>query len=346
MAQNVLFINSGWANEVYWRTASEAMSAAAASLNMPLEIIYADRNPVRAVAIAREVAARPKAARPRFVVFSNEASVAPEILRTLEEAGIDSFMAYSGVQEALKPQLGKPREKFKHWLGSLEPRAEDAGYMTARALIEAARASRVAAARDGKLHMLAIAGDKSTPSSIARNAGMRRAVAEARDVVLQQEVYGEWSRERAAEQMRVLVQRYPEVRIVWAGSDEMAFGAMEVWRSRGGVPGRDGFFSAINTSPAALTAVRTGELSALAGGHFLTGAWALVMLYDYARGRDFKSEGLELTWPMFVLFDPPLVDRFEQRFGASQKPLDFRKYSKALNPRAGAYSFEIEKLLR
>lgn len=345
-AQSVVFINPGRSNEAYWRTASDAMAAAAVSLGMPLEIRYAERNPLQAISIARELAARPRACRPRFVMFVNESSVAPEILRTLEAAQIDSFMAFNGIQESVRAQLGRPRETFKHWLGSLEPQAEEAGYLTAKALIEVARASRVAQASDGKLQMLAIAGDRSTSSSIERNAGMRRAVAEAGDVVLQQEVFGGWSRERAAEQMRVLMQRYPQVRTIWAGNDEMALGAMDAWREAGGKPGRDGFFGAINTSAAALTALRSGELAALAGGHFMAGAWALVMLYDYAHGRDFKPEGLELQKAMFVMFDPLLADRFERRFSASQKPLDFRKYSKALNPKLDRYSFEIEKLLR
>ena len=37
--------------------------------------------------------------------------------------------------------------------------------------------------------MLAIAGDRSTPSSINRNQGMHRAVAEDPTVILEQEVY-------------------------------------------------------------------------------------------------------------------------------------------------------------
>ena len=344
-AQSVVFINPGRSNETYWRTAAEAMEVAAGSLKMQLEVRYAERNPLQAITIAREVAARPKSARPRFVVFANESGIAPEVLRTLEAAQIDNFMAFSGLHDAARSSLGSPREKYKYWLGSLEPRAEDAGYLTARALIDAAKTSSVAMT-DGKLQLLAIAGDRSTPSSIARNAGMRRAVAESKDAVVLQEVYGEWSRERAAEQMRVLMQRYPSARTVWAGNDEMAFGAMDAWRAKGGVPGRDGFFSAINTSAAALTAMRTGELSALAGGHFMAGAWALVMLYDYAHGVDFASEGLELTQPMFILFDPPAIDRFEKRFSAAQSPLNFRHYSKALNPRLKTYGFEINKLLR
>ncbi|MEG0678013.1 MAG: ABC transporter substrate-binding protein, partial [Comamonas sp.] len=273
-AQSVVFINPGRSDETFWRNAAEAMEGAARSLHMTLEVRYAERNPLQAIAIARDVAAR--AERPRFVVFVNENSVAPEILKTLEAAGIDSFVAFSGIQQVQRAQVGQPREKFKHWLGSLEPRAVDAGYMTAKALIEAARASRAAQAQDGRLQLLAIGGDRSTLSSMARNAGMRQAVAEDGDVILVQEVNGEWRRDKAAEQMRVLAQRYPEVRLVWTGNDEMALGAMQAWRARGGIPGRDGFFSTVNTSPAAFAALRSGELSVLAGGHFMAGAWALV----------------------------------------------------------------------
>ncbi|WP_313237712.1 ABC transporter substrate-binding protein [Delftia acidovorans] len=345
-AQSVVFINPGRSDERYWTTVSEAMQDAASSLGMQLQVRYAQRDHLRPIEIARQIAALPKAQRPRYVMFTNDYSVAPEILRTLEAAGIDSFMAFSGVPETLRGQTGVARERYRHWLGSLEPGAEEAGYLTAKSLFAAARASGQARAADGRLHMVAIAGDRSTPSSVERNAGMRRAAAEASDVVLQQEVFGEWRRERAEQQAAVLFQRYPEVRLVWAGNDEMAFGAMQAWRARGGLPGRDAFFSAINSSAAAMTALRTGELSALAGGHFLTGAWALVMLYDHAHGTDFASEGLEQVRPMFTLLDKSQIDRYEHRISAPLAPLDFRSYSKHLNPRLRRYGFELKHLLR
>jgi ABC-type sugar transport system substrate-binding protein len=62
---------------------------------------------------------------------------------------------------------------------------------------------------DGRLHMLAIAGDRSTPASLKRNEGMRRAVAEAKDVVVDQEVYAEWSRAKAQEQSEWLFSATP-----------------------------------------------------------------------------------------------------------------------------------------
>lgn len=345
-AQNVVFINPGKSNEAYWVAAADATQSAATSLGMNLEVKFAERNHLQAIAIAKEIAARPKAQQPRFVIFTNDYGTGPEILKALEAAGIDNFMAYSGIPESMNAQIGRPREKYRHWLGSLETMADDAGYLTAKALFAAARESGLGANKEGKLLMLAIPGDRSTTTSVERTKGMHKAVADAKDVVLVQEVYGEWRRDRAGEQARGLMQRYPEVRIFWAGNDEMAFGAMDAWRARGGKPGQDAFFSGINTSPAALTAKRTGELTALAGGHFMAGAFSMVMLYDYSKGKDFSSEGLELKKPMFVLFDDQLIDRFEQRVSMAKTPLNFRLYSKALNPKLTQYAFEMDKLLR
>lgn len=49
-------------------------------------------------------------------------------------------------------------------------------------------------------------------------------------------------------------------------------------------------------------AIQSGRLEALAGGHFIAGAWSLVMLYDYEHSHDFaKDEGLELEYSMFTL---------------------------------------------
>ncbi|WP_027016365.1 ABC transporter substrate-binding protein [Comamonas composti] len=345
-AQSVVFINPGRHNESYWFLASQAMQAAADSLGMQLEVRYAERDRLLPIAIAREIAARPRSEQPRFVVLTNDYGAAPEVLRILDAAGIDGFLAFNNVSGSARDEIGTPRSTYRHWLGSLEPVAEEAGYLTARALIEAGRRTTGMRAPDGKLQLLAIAGDRSTPSSIKRNEGMRRAVAEAGDVLLMQEVFGEWRRERALEQAHVLYQRYPQVRMVWAGNDEMAFGAMDAWRARGGKPGADMLFSAINLSPASLEARRRHELCALAGGHFLTGAWALVLLHDYAHGKDFASEGLELVRPMFVLLDELLIRRFEARIGVAGTRLDFRRFSKALNPQLERYAFESERLLR
>ncbi|HYC47791.1 MAG TPA: ABC transporter substrate-binding protein [Burkholderiales bacterium] len=344
LAQSVAFINPGKSDEIYWATATQAMQTVAESLGMQFEVQYAQREHLKTLEIAREMMARPVAQRPQYVVITNDYAVAGELLRIIDGAGVKTFLAYSSIPSDQRGDIGAPRTKFKGWLGSLEPRAEDAGYMTAKALIERGKQQK-AYAPDGKLHMVAIAGDRSTPSSINRNLGMRRAVKEDPSVVLEQEIYAAWAREKAAEQSEWLFQRYPHARLVWAGNDLMAFGAMQSWEKRGGKPGVDAWFSGINTSREAMDAIKSGRLTALSGGHFICGAWSLVMIYDHHHGRDFRDEGLELHLPMFTHFDPQLADRYMERFGRGFSGVDFRRFSKVLNPKLKRYNFSFAQFL-
>jgi ABC-type sugar transport system substrate-binding protein len=343
-AQSVAFINPGKSNEIYWVTVTQAMQAAARSLGMSFEVQYAEREPLKTFEIARAVVARPADKRPQYLVITDDYSVADQLVKIADAAGVKSFLAYSSIPADQRAGIGSPRGKYKGWLGSLEPRAEDAGYLTAHALIERGKKEK-AFGDDGKLHMIAIAGDRSTPSSLKRNEGMRRAVEEDGGVVLEQEVYAAWTREIAAEQSEWLYQHYPDARLVWAGNDLMAFGAMASWEKRGGKPGVDAWFSGINTSTEALLAIKSGRLASLAGGHFITGAWALVMLYDYDHGHDFADEGIELERPMFAQFTPQLADRYIKRFSAGFDGVDFGRYSKVKNPRLKRYDFGFAQLL-
>jgi len=132
--------------------------------------------------------------------------------------------------------------------------------------------------------------------------------------------------------------------LVWGGNDEMAFGAMEAAEALGLRAGRELLFSAVNTSREAMQAVVDGRLTALSGGHFLAGAWALVMLYDLHHGRDFASEGLQLQRPMFMLFDKSAARQMLARGGALPAT-DFCAYSKACNPKLKRYRFDSAALL-
>jgi ABC-type sugar transport system substrate-binding protein len=343
-AQSVAFINPGKSDEAYWVTATQAMQAAARSLGMTFEVQYAQREPLKTFEIARDLVARGADKRPDYIVITDDYAVADQLLKIIEPTGVKSFLAYSSIPIDQRGGTGSPRGKYKGWLGSLEPRAEDAGYLTARALIERGRTER-AFAPDGKLHMLAIAGDRSTASSLKRNQGMLRAAVEYPIVVLDQEVYAAWTRENAAAQADWLYRLYPHLKLVWAGNDLMAFGAMTAWEKRAGKPGVDAWFSGINTSTEALEAIKSGRLTSLAGGHFITGAWALVMIYDYHHGRDFADEGLELERPMFAEFTPRLADRYIERFSRGFDSVNFNRYSKVRNPQLKRYDFGFAQLL-
>lgn len=340
-AQSIVFINPGHADEAFWRSASQAMEAAARSLGLKLEVLYAGRDPERTLALSQELAQRPAGLRPDYVILSNDKGVLVPCAQNLAAAGIKSFAAFSGLLPQEQARYS-PRRGLPLLLGSLEPRAQDAGYLSAKALLEQGLARRMRGA-DGRLHLVSIAGDRSTPSSIQRNQGLRQALAEHPQVDLAAQTFADWRRDQARDRMRGLLQRGPAPQLVWAGSDLMAFGAMDAAESLGLKPGRDLLFAAINTSDEAMQALIDGRLSALVGGHFLTGAFALVMLHDLHQGRDFIDEGLSLERPLFMRFDRAAAQRFLAR--PDLRELDFRRFSKVHNPRLRRYDFNPQVLL-
>lgn len=345
-ALSVVFISPGYPDEAYWVAAHQAMQSAAKSLGIRLEHHFTARDQARVMQIAREISQRPAAERPDFVVGTNDRRSLVAMARLLDAAGIQSFGAYSGLHGAEEAQAGPPRKGIRHLIGTLEPDAVEAGYTTAKALIEQGlRERRVGP--DGKVHLLALAGDKSTPTSIYRNQGMERAVQDSRgQAVLEQMVYTGWDRKVAEEKTRYLLERYPQAQLIWSATDQIAFGAMQALRQRGGQPGRELLFSAINTSSPAMEALIAGDLASLSGGHFMAGAWSLVLLYDYAHGHDFaQTEGLVLFRPMFMQFDKESARRYLERFGAGLGGVDFRPYSKVLQPGLRRYDFRLSTLL-
>jgi ABC-type sugar transport system substrate-binding protein len=341
---SVVFINPGKSEEPYWRSATRFMQPAAQQLNIDLEVLYAERDHLKMIELMKQVALRAK--KPDYVILVNEKLAGGEMLKLAERTGIKALFAFSTLEGEQLIEFGPPRKKYSHWLGSITPNAYDAGRLTAEELVHQALKNHVVA-DDGKVHIAAIAGDKATPTGTQRLEGALEVLTKHPSVVFEQTVFGNWERARAKEQAQGLMLRYPKINAFWVASDLMAYGAIEAAEAAGRTAGKDILFSAINNSPEVLQARIKGRISSLAGGHFTAGAWALVMLYDYHHGKDFKPLGLELRMPLFSLLDADLAERFLTRFGDENfSSVDFRRFSRHLHPQLRQYEFSLPAALK
>lgn len=336
LAMSVAFVVPGYASEPYWAGVVSLMQQAAQDLQIRFTPLYADRDRLQEIQLVAEQAALAPKDRPDYLIVAGEKRTLPEQLRLSHASNIKVFLIANSPTVEERPSVGRPRQLFDNWLGSLTPQAEQAGYLTGKALI---KAGLDAGLQDeaGQLHLLALSGSRSTESSLKRNQGLHKALAEYPQVILHQMVHAEWQSEKALFQTRHLLQRYPQTRLIWAGNDQMAFGAMQAARELGRIPGQDLLFSGINATLEGMRALLEGQLSAVAGGHYTAGAWALVLLYDYDKGIDFAdTEELEMEYPMFNLFSKTQAQQF---LAGHRGPSDFRAYSKALNPSVKHYDF-------
>lgn len=274
-AASVVFLNPGSASDPYWSSYSRFMQAAADRLGLSLQIYYTDRDTRTLGGLARK--ALQGGDRPDYLVFSNELNVAPEILRLSVGSGVKLLAVNNTFTADQLSILGDLRSRYPDFLGSVVANDEEGGYLIAKRLIE----SQLPLAAGQPLEMLAFSGTNSTPVSLQREKGLYRALAQYPSVRLRQIVLGGWRRDRAYEQAQVLLKRYPAVSLIWAASDQMAFGVMDAVRETGKQPGKDVLIGTINDSTAALQALHEGRLSVVVGGHFTLGGWALVLLHDY-----------------------------------------------------------------
>lgn len=83
-AQSVVFINPGMSDEIFWTSASDAMRKAADSLGMQLQVVTVERDRLKPMEVAQSLAQLPPQERPDYVLFGNEYSVAPSVLKALE----------------------------------------------------------------------------------------------------------------------------------------------------------------------------------------------------------------------------------------------------------------------
>ncbi|MEE4131834.1 ABC transporter substrate-binding protein [Pseudomonas viridiflava] len=274
-AATVVFISPGTESDGYWRSYVRVMQSAARTTDMTLTVLYSDRDTRKLLAMARETLQGK--ARPDYLLFSNELNVAPEILRLSLGSGVKLFAVNNTLTADQIRIIGDLPRRYPDFIGSLVGNDDEGGYLTAKRLISLYPRQP----GGGTVEMLAFSGTNTTPVSLYREQGLRRALAEHPEVHLRQIVLSGWLRYRALEQARVLFNRYPDIRLVWSANEQMAFGAMDALRERGGQPGRDVLFSAINGTSMSLQAQLDGRLSVVATGHFTLGGWAIILLHRY-----------------------------------------------------------------
>ena len=331
----VTFLNPGDASDPFFDTLVAFMRRAAGDFGVELEVVDGHRDHAKLKSNARAVVER--ATPPEYLLLVNEQGLAVEVLPAASARGIQVLLLNEGLMVPDRQTLGTPGERHAGWLGELVPDDRRAGQLLAETLIEAARASR----RGGGKLGLAALGGSFTSSSLLRINGLRQAVAAAPDVVLHEVVAANWQQERARAETARLLAAHPDLAVVWSASDQMALGAAEAIAAAGRAPGRHVLLGGIDWAPFAFGEVREGTFTATVGGHFLDGAWAIVLLYDHHHR---PQAGPIAEKSQLAVVTKTNVDAYERLF-SHRLQVDFRQFSKVHNPAQPSYRFGVDAVL-
>ena len=328
----------------FWRLVSTTMRAAAAELGIDIDIRETGRSHDKAVALARDFLGESPPL--DYLIATNDLNPGGEIIKVADAAHVKMIFLNNDLDPKDWVEYGEPRTKYPNWLGSIVPDHEGPGYgIGAAILTEAARLKT-----NRPLKILALAGDTETQASIERVRGLKRAI----DVMTKLLGPGsvelvevrnlDWSEKTAEASVREFIQKGPRIDALWAANDPMALGAIAALREGGYKPGKDVLVGGLNWSQDAVERVLNGEMVVTHGGHFLLGAWAMVVLRDHHDGRDFAEEDVRLQIPMGAI-DLPVARRFPEIGKVDWRQVDFTKFSKTRNPAVKRYEFTPDAVL-
>lgn len=337
-AQRVAFLNPADRSDAFFGSMVAFMERAAACFDIDLEVVECHRNATTMRQEARALIGRPTP--PEYLLLINEEGLAVDTLPLADARGIKTLLINEGLMVPDRQVLGAPGERYPSWLGELLPDDRGAGYQLARTLIEAARRRRGA----GRELAVAGIGGSFTSSSLLRINGLRQAVTESPGVALREVVAANWEIDRARSETRRLLDQHPDLAVIWAASDHMALGVVEALGAAGKRPGMDVLVGGIDWAPFAFEQVRRGVFTASVGGHFLDGAWALVLLHDLHRQGGAVDGRLRELKSQLAVATRDNADRFE-RLLKRRPDIDFRRFSKVANPELQDYPFTIDAVL-
>ncbi len=264
----------------FWPESSRFAKAVAQQLKIELDVYYANRNYHRMQRQIVDVLRRNN--RPDYLLLVNERFALTPLIRDINKAGVDFFLAYNDLEKPSDQTAPAPRRDYKHWIGSLVPDNRYAGYALAEHLIEQMQPEPA--------HLLVLTGDKITSAARLREAGLKRAVDNYSNAKIHEQLVGNWGYALPRDKIRGLLLRHSGVNVIWSANGPMALGAIQGINSSTMVlPSIT--IGSINWDSEELVAIEADQLAVSFGGHFMTAGISLILLNDYHHGIDFEGDG-------------------------------------------------------
>lgn len=332
---HVVFINPGSVKDIgVWGLVSNFMQAAADDLEIKLEVIYSDRNHIKMMKQVLALSKRP--VQPDYIVIVNEKRTGDNMLASLKASHAKIFMIHNDLSEKQRLEIGIERERIKNWIGTITTDEHQAGYLELEKLCKKS---------NEEPKIVAITGNKATPVSNIRVQGLLDYMADSNKGGIYQIVYGKWSYDDGKSKALALLNRYPDINIIWTANDSMAMGAFDAIKEQ--KKEDDIMVGGLGGFPYALKSIKEGGLNLTVAGHPMIGAWALILLFDYHHGYDFISDvGLNYRVNHLTVIDTKeKADQYSSLVLTNPNQIDFRFFSKVYNKNQINYDFSYENIV-
>lgn len=324
----------------FWEYTRRFMVAAAQDLGIELQIYYANEDFTKMAPLVKQALSDINRT-PDALLFHDFKRTGAQSLRIAEEHQIPTLIFNSSIRNQI---VGKPRKDLKYWVGELLP-DDVSGAKNLMAELTTVGARMKKNLNRDELQVIAIAGNRASGSSLDRLLGLGDAVANTPNLSLVETMYAEWQIERAKQITQASIRLSDAISIFWTSSDSMGQGVVEGATEAGWIAGEDYITGGFDLTAQGVKYVKEGKFVATIGGHYVDGAWAMVLLHDYLKGMDFASSGNPTLMTEMAVVNKDNVSQFEDitQLLSEQNikdKINFRNFSLIHNPKLKEHHFD------
>jgi ABC-type sugar transport system substrate-binding protein len=322
---------------MFWDLVAEIALSAAQDLDVELEVLYSASNRFASKQVIEEIARRD--IKPDYIIFRPFQGNAREIFDLLESREISFVTLEQAFEDYELAEIGQPQQKYHHWLGQINYDNAVGGRLLTNALLKHFRKTHP----DEVFYITAIGGDfdgvsKNREASLT--AGLK-----AKDKIFVNQIFPmNWSPMAVKERFASIYARYPNTSAYWCAGDQMALEVINQLH-KVSMPDKTKYLvGGFDWLPEALEKIKTGEMTASVGGHFLMAANAVIKIVDYHKDKIAFSDKLSLE--LFELIDNDNVDQYLPFLQKAPWPtVDFKRFSQTMHTGSKVEKLTVANLL-
>ncbi|MBN1377684.1 MAG: ABC transporter substrate-binding protein [Gammaproteobacteria bacterium] len=337
--------------QAFWSQVITVMQAAAEDLGVELKIICdASGSPLNRRRIGDELLnSEPKL---DYFLTGYWTTITKHHMALAKQRGIKVFIFNADIDDSEAEEMGEPRGKYDNWIGHMVP-DDQAGAMELTEILvnRAGNIKKRTAPRSVNVYGIFGAG-KSTVTR-RRKEGFREQaelmpIAKLHEIVINRKKRMTASAKvNAARKWTLrLMSDSSDVDVIGTGSQDEMWGVLQGVEQADKIAGQDVLIGGFDWNQETMDAIAEGRISASMFGHFMEGAWVLLLAHDYHYGFDFADDvGINISTPFGIIVAGNYVQYKAILNKAYWRSVDFKQLSKKYNEKLKSYNLNISQFI-
>ena len=322
---------------LFWQRVIDVAQSVADDLDIKLSVHFSDTN--RFSALETLDAVSQGKIKPDYLIYRPLQGNAVSILNLLESREIPFVTIERGFSDTEEIKIGKPQQKYKYWLGAITYDDKAGGAFLTSALYK----QHIKHYPDKKMYITGISGafDKV---SLARQSSLEKLNRKSGNIVINQVFPMSWELKNVEQNFPSMHSRYPDTDAYWCVADEFCLAAIEQLKKLGSSSEKKIVLGGFDWLSPAIDKIKTGEMTASVGGHFLMVSKALLNIVEYHHANNVFLTNTELE--NYELIDQNNVDKYQPFLKKSPwSEIDYRQFSSVYNKQKKPIELSIANLM-